>query len=970
MTDRRPAVLLISPGIIRWVDMDFGLPHLVALGSHLEVHCGVRVEILDLNYESGSHRDLEQTIEALGPFVLIGLSTYSSFDYKRTMTLAKFLKNRWPHVPLVTGGYHASALPEDLIFDGSPFDAAIKGEGELPMARMVQQVLGGQAIEPSILPIELIDDINMLVPTNWSLLNRYWPKAHLLGRKLQIYLSRGCAYRCTFCMERAKSGYKWRAFHPERAVEELERVSRFTDLSHWVVNIADPLFGFHRGWRREVLKGIIDKKLIPRQYWTLTRSDDLDDVDIELLSKAQFSIGIGLESGSPRMLKLMQKGNKPDKYLQAVLHLARQSRKHGLNWATNVIVGHPGEDQESMLETHQFLNELFHVGGDTCGWVSIDPFRLYPGSDVHTDIQRWEQTTGAHFYSKNWWHRWYDNAFLAQYIDPSDRLNYEERVSFMFDKYPALVQSIHERFRMKGDSIDRVYKQSIAEQKNQLSTKNKDRLLRLAKATPKSMALTDMPSIPIGLNIKDPKIRLREDAVRHLLDRGVLRNGQLIEALLQVDPAVFLSDEKAKLMLSGSILPPPQAGLPNTVLSLPLIVRGLEQLEPLEGEHMADLGAVSGYVSALLAELVGGEGRVYAVHPCALTHALSKQLSPWKQVTVLSEPGLQHWGLDGPVDGIWINGAFPWAPRRFQSMLTDVGRAVCFVGPRFRAQDMVLLKKEGQQLTEHVIARAHASPLSVPEGWNRSHVDFGSSKARMETAPEGLRRGFKVLSMLRLTDDAANINSVDADSPSWLPLLERAYHKADGRLALQGLPLQFPELIDLIAALDKPPNALRNPEGMRLCSMFKTAVLSVDVKKIESSKPSLDLIFNDIMPLRAHLYQQINHNMPRLVVYDVPELGNSARAISLNGERRIALSTEQSTAHIRMQLLHEEIHPITDPMVLNGNKLDARSTRVCDEGYEIHLTLENTVLNVTEALLSQLRPDLLDDFYGWRQPFQ
>jgi hypothetical protein len=90
-----------------------------------------------------------------------------------------------------------------------------------------------------------------------------WPRALQLGRKLEVYLVRGCPYRCTFCMERSKTGYQWRAYSPQRAVAERERLSTFTDLSQWVINIADPLFGFQRCWRREVLEGIIEKACYP-----------------------------------------------------------------------------------------------------------------------------------------------------------------------------------------------------------------------------------------------------------------------------------------------------------------------------------------------------------------------------------------------------------------------------------------------------------------------------------------------------------------------------------------------------------------------------------------------------------------------------------------------------------------------------------------------------------------------------------
>jgi hypothetical protein len=60
---REPAVLLVSPGIIKWTDSDFGLPHLVALGGFLQQHLDLRVEIIDLNYEGGDHRELQRLLD-------------------------------------------------------------------------------------------------------------------------------------------------------------------------------------------------------------------------------------------------------------------------------------------------------------------------------------------------------------------------------------------------------------------------------------------------------------------------------------------------------------------------------------------------------------------------------------------------------------------------------------------------------------------------------------------------------------------------------------------------------------------------------------------------------------------------------------------------------------------------------------------------------------------------------------------
>ncbi|TNE46085.1 MAG: radical SAM protein [Deltaproteobacteria bacterium] len=716
-----PCVLLISPGIIKWTDMDFGLPHLVALGGYLQHHLNVRVEILDLNYEGGDHNQLLRTIESLGPHVLIGLSCYSSFDFMRVMTLARFLRRNFPETPMVTGGYHASALPQDLVFEGSPFDAVVVGEGEEPMREMVETLLGGGRLDKQRYGPKNIQDLDSLPPYQWELLHRYWPRAHMLGRKFQIYLSRGCPYRCTFCMERAKTEYKWRAYSAERAISELQRLATFTDLSQWVINLADPLFGFQRQWRRQVLEGILEHGLLPRQYWTLTRSDDLNDEDVKLLAQAHFSIGIGAETGSPEMILKMQKAKNPERYLGALERLAVLSRKHGLNWAANIIVGHPGETQRSMEETHAFLTRLFTSAQETCGWLSFDPYRLYPGALIHLEMARYEQQYGTVFYHPEWWKSWYDGPFRAEHIDPSDEVSYEDRVRFMYKAYAPLLEQIQQRFRGQGRSVDRVFKQSLAEQAKLMSPNMRDYLLRRAAQAKQEVAskrqlsmmeettssskpsLNDKPTLelPIGLQVRDPKIRLREQAVRRLLEEGVLRTEALIEAMLTIAPEAHLSEADAESMLLDRAPTSPKPGKSAPWLGIRTYAMALEAMEPGLGDRLADLtSGPKGYLVALWRKLVGNEGEVVAPR--------------WGDPTTPRR-------LKGTFDRIWIGGAMPRVPETFLPVLADPGgRLVTFLGPRFLPQDLVCLERHGEEWKERVVAKIRVPVLAGQAGWLRS----------------------------------------------------------------------------------------------------------------------------------------------------------------------------------------------------------------------------------------------------------
>ena len=969
-----PAVLLISPGILRWTDMDFGLPHLVSMGGYLRQHTGVRVELLDLNYEGGDHGRLLETIHGLGELLLIGVSCYSSFDYMRVMALARFLRDHFPDAPMVTGGYHASALPADVIFDGSPFDAVILGEGEIPMRQIVETLLGGGRLEKRRYGPALIDDLDTLPPYDWSLLQRYWPRATTLGRKFQIYLSRGCPYHCTFCMERSKSGYRWRAYSAERAVDELARLATWTDLEHWIINIADPLFGFNRSWRRQVLSGIIDKGLLPRQYWTLTRSDDLDEEDISLLARSRCSIGIGLESGSPTMLRQMQKGNTPERYLGAVRRLARLSHDHGLTWAVNVIVGHPGETPQTMAETAAFVRELFSMAETTRGWLSVDPFRLYPGSAVHDQRPQWEEAYGAAFYATEWWKSWYDVGFHAQHLDPSRTLPFAERVTEMHATYAPLLQDISDRFVGQGRSIDRVYRTSIDGQLAAMSDRQRDITLALAKRS-HTRAQPEI-RIPLGMNLKDPWIRRREEAVRRLLDQGILRSADLIEALLQLGPERFMGPDEARAVLQGQTPPPLAEGLLPISVDLNTLAMGLEALEPEPGQVVADLTARSGYVSAILSWLVGPTGTVHAVHPEPSDPALRQALAPFDNVTSSTRPLARLLHVPPGAARLWIGAALPWVPKALSEQLPPGGRLVTAVGPRFRRQDLVSLTATPDGPHEQVIARVKLPVYAGAGGWLARPTPL----VRPDTHVRFVRRAapalaFHILSHLDLGVDAANIHDPSRPQRTWAGPLWQAYQDAPGRLILQVHALPYADIDAWLEDLQgSPPRALTDAPGQALVAAMVAAVdaeravfeaaWQPDEQRLAEVQVALG---PPLQRLRERLWE-VQGAPPPLTVIDCPALGPSGRATGARRARLVAVSLAQPRDHVLCQVLHEEVHPLTDPIVrAEWSDEAARDTRSGSAGAALHQRLESVAIAATEAFLQARAPELMTDFQRWYQ---
>ena len=123
------------------------------------------------------------------------------------------------------------------------------------MQRLVRSMVDGKLPSAPVLADEPTKGLDELPTLDWTLLSRYRPIARRVASQAQIYLSRGCPFSCAFCMERAKRCTSWRAYEPDRALEELHRLDAFLDLSRWTLFVTDALFGLDKTWRRSLLEG-------------------------------------------------------------------------------------------------------------------------------------------------------------------------------------------------------------------------------------------------------------------------------------------------------------------------------------------------------------------------------------------------------------------------------------------------------------------------------------------------------------------------------------------------------------------------------------------------------------------------------------------------------------------------------------------------------------------------------------------
>ncbi|MCA9633681.1 MAG: cobalamin-dependent protein [Myxococcales bacterium] len=695
----RPRVLLLWPGGLFSGGGNFGVPQLLSLAQALHRGVDAEVEILDLDSERAlSPRGVDLAALAKQRYDLVGVSCYSSYDYLKVVTLGEVLRHHLPDAWLVVGGYHPSARPADFTRDGSPFDYVVVGDGERPLLRLAQALVQGKRPLNRVLGPDSVPHPGELMPYPWELLERYRPIARSLASQAEIYLSRGCPFDCAFCMERAKRDVSWRALEPAQAVEELHRFDRWLDLSRWTLFVADALFGMKQAWRREFLEQLARRPIRARKLWLLIRVDLVEEEDLRLMARANVGPGFGLESGDPEQLRRIRKAGKLERYLDKMLEVAGWARRHDVPFGANIIVGHPGETERSLRSSASYMRKLFldHPQG-THGFLSVDPFRLYPGSPIDEERDTWEADTGMRVHRYPWWEDG-DQDFLSEWVDASTDLDYRRTQRLVSELFDPILRDLPERFAYTGPARD-YFMRAISEQVSH--TENRARLRKLGLwHLWTGLHYATLPHERHTLMQEDTELAERSRQERQHMVREMQRHVPLTpdleRALLEVPRERFVLPELVHRAAEDVALRLDDTG--KATISAPhayaLSFRALD-LKP--GDRVADLGGGSGYGAALLAELVGPQGNVVSIE-------YDPKLVTWAQQNLASWPWARSVAGDAHDVGMWrgankvtVGFALQRLPPDFLEALPVGGRLVAPVNPGNPrvddAQDLVLVTR-------------------------------------------------------------------------------------------------------------------------------------------------------------------------------------------------------------------------------------------------------------------------------------
>jgi len=320
---------------------------------------------------------------------LVGISIVSRNQIIPGLTLAKMLKASAPSTAVVVGGPFFSLISSrlDAVLDSFPFvDAFVSFDGEEPIVQLSKSVdEHGRLRNPAEIPNLVYRDdegTGRLSRKVWLGDLSKFPTPDFSKLPMDLYLSghpilpletsRGCKWRrCAFCdsQKSVSGGYRERDL--ARVVEDLQVLSERHRTKYFTfVDMSAPAERLD-----EISKMIVRAGLDVR--WSV-QTRLVPHVDRQRLERFYESgcrqLFFGLESGSQRVVDLMDKGTR----LPVAARVLRDSSEAGIVNSAFVMFGFPTESDDDREKTLKFLiSHRVHID-----FVEASFFSLYGGTRI------------------------------------------------------------------------------------------------------------------------------------------------------------------------------------------------------------------------------------------------------------------------------------------------------------------------------------------------------------------------------------------------------------------------------------------------------------------------------------------------------------------------------------------------------------------------------------------------------------
>lgn len=362
-------------------------PFTLAYATAVLERNGIPVLLIDAIAEELDEPDYLSRVKDFQPDLIV--NEVATQSHSVDLSIASKLKTH-TGARIALCGPHASAIPEELLLQEF-VDFVFLGEYEMALLETVTALEAGKPVtdicglayrsdlgEPVIgKKRQVLVELDALpYPHRATLPMHRYRVAGYAPPVLYMYASRGCPFRCNFCVwpQWFKQG-SYRVRTPKAVAEEIQ-VAQVDYGPFHSIYFDDDTFNVGRSRMLEMARAL--REMPNRIPWGCNMRPDLVDHDTmeELVESGLFNIRIGVESGDPAVLNRIQKNLDLDSVKRCI------SIAHELNVKVHVTftIGLSGESWDSVKQTARFARSL---AADSMAFTITTP---YPGTAYYDEV--------------------------------------------------------------------------------------------------------------------------------------------------------------------------------------------------------------------------------------------------------------------------------------------------------------------------------------------------------------------------------------------------------------------------------------------------------------------------------------------------------------------------------------------------------------------------------------------------------
>jgi radical SAM superfamily enzyme YgiQ (UPF0313 family) len=271
------------------------------------------------------------------PCDLVGI-TFMSHHTPRAFQISDEFRARG--VPVVMGGFHASAEPQEAL---AHCDAVVVGEAENVWAGLLDDAKAGRLGQ--IYQAPDLHDMKGLPTPRYDLLDMRRYKMPAVENFIPVQTSRGCPFDCRFCEVTRLYGNTYRFRPVDEVVGEIESLEARS------VYFVDDNIAANRKRARELFRALKPLQINWTGLINMFTGKDVELLDLMIESGCKH-VNLGLESINSASLAEM---NKPQNQVEDYRLILRNLRERGLFFSANLVLGLDSDTVESFEETVAFL---------------------------------------------------------------------------------------------------------------------------------------------------------------------------------------------------------------------------------------------------------------------------------------------------------------------------------------------------------------------------------------------------------------------------------------------------------------------------------------------------------------------------------------------------------------------------------------------------------------------------------------